>query len=83
MGTMVSQITNLTIVDWTVYSGADQRKDQSSASLAYGRGILRWPVNFPHKWSVTRKIFPLDDVIMFQRKKWCDYLPMPENHHIS
>ena len=22
------------------------------------------PVNFPHKWSVTRKMFPFDDVIM-------------------
>ena len=23
------------------------------------------PVNFPHKWPVTRKMFPFDDVIMF------------------
>ena len=27
------------------YSGADQRKHQSSASLAFVRGIHRWPVN--------------------------------------
>ena len=26
--------------------------------------IHRWPVNFPHKWPVTRKMFPFDDVIM-------------------
>ena len=48
----------------TVYSGADQRKHQSSASLAFERGIRRWPVNSPHKWPVTRKMFPFDDVIM-------------------
>ena len=28
------------------------------------RGIRRGPVNFPHKWPVTRKMFPFDDVIM-------------------
>ena len=34
MGTIASQITSLTIVYSTAYSGADQRKHQSSASLA-------------------------------------------------
>ena len=48
----------------TVYSGVDQRKHQSSASLAFVWGIHRWPVNSPHKWPVTREIFPFDDVIM-------------------
>ena len=28
------------------------------------RGIHRWPVNSPHKWPVTREMFPFDDVIM-------------------
>ena len=37
---------------------------KSSASLAFVRGIHRWPVNSPHKWPVTRKMFPFDDVIM-------------------
>ena len=64
MGAMASQITSLTIVYSTVHSGADQRKHQSSASLAFVRGIHRWPVNSPHKWPVTRKIFPFDDVII-------------------
>ena len=64
MSEMASQITNLTIVDSTVYSGADQRKHQSSASLAFVRGIRRWRVNSPHKWPVTRKLFPFDDVII-------------------
>ena len=64
MGAMVSEITSLTIVYSTVYSGADQRKHQSSASLAFVRGIHRPPVNSPHKGPVTRKVFPFDDVIM-------------------
>ena len=64
MRAMASQITSLTIVYSTAYSGADQRKHQSSASLAFVRGIHRWPVNSPHKGPVTRKMFPFDDVIM-------------------
>ena len=60
MGVMASQITSLTIVYSTVYSGADQRKYHSSASLAFVRGS----VNSRHKWPVTRTIFPFDDVIM-------------------
>ena len=64
MGAIASQITSLTIVYSTVYSDVDQRKHQSSASLAFVRGIHRGPVNSPHKWPVTRKMFPFDDVIM-------------------
>ena len=64
MGAMASQITSLTIVYSTVYSVADQRKHQSFESLAFVRGIHRGPVNSPHKWPVTREMFPLDDVIM-------------------
>ena len=45
MISMVSQITSLTIVYPTFYSGTDQRKYQSSASLAFVREIHRWPVN--------------------------------------
>ena len=64
MGTMASQITSLTNVYSIVYSGADQRKHQSSASLAFVRGIHLWPVNSPHKGPVTRKMLPSDDVTM-------------------
>ena len=64
MGMIASQITSLTIVYLTVYSGADQRKHQSSASLAFVWGIHRGPVNSPPKWPVMRKVFPFDDVIM-------------------
>ena len=49
MSTMASQITSLTIVYSTVYSGSDQRKHQSSASLAFVWAIHRWLVNSPHK----------------------------------
>ena len=56
---------SLAIVYSTVYWGADQRKHQSSTSLAFVRGINRWPVNSPHKRPVTRKMFPFDDVIMW------------------
>ena len=68
-GHMASQITSTTNVYSTVYSGAYQRKYQSSASLAFVRGIHRWPVNSPHKGPVTRKRFPLDDFIMWIHKK--------------
>ena len=44
--------------------GADQRKHQRSASLAFVRGINRWLVTSPHKGLVTRKIFPFDDVMV-------------------
>ena len=64
MGTISSLITSLTSVYSTIHSGADQRKHQSSASLAFVRGIHRRPVNSPHKWPVTRKMFPFDDVII-------------------
>ena len=64
MGAISSLITSLMIVYLTVYSDADQRKHQSSASLAFVWGIHRGPVNSPHKWPVTRKMFPFDDVIM-------------------
>ena len=64
MGEIASQITSLTIVYSAVYLDAYQRKYQSSASLAFVRGIHQGPVNSPHKWPVTRKMFPFDDVIM-------------------
>ena len=67
MGAMASQITSLTS---TVFSGADQRKHQSSASLAFVRGIHRWSVNSPHKWPVTLKMFPFDDGIIYS----CTYM---------
>ena len=65
MSTMASQITSLAIVYSTIYSSADHRKPQSSASLAFVRRIHRSQMNSPHKGPVTRKMFAFDDVIMW------------------
>ena len=64
MSAMSSHITSLAIVYSIVYSGAEERKHQSCASLAFVRRIHRRPVNSPHKGLVTRKTFPFDDVII-------------------
>ena len=64
MSDIVSQIISLTIVYSTVYSVTDERKYHSSASLAIVRRSHRWLVISPHKWPVTRKMFPFDDIIM-------------------
>ena len=74
MDTITSLITSLTIVYSTVHWDADQRKHQSSASLAFVWGIHRGPVNSPHKWPVTRKMFPFDDVIMYLIWKRDDFM---------
>ena len=70
MGTIASQVISLTIVYSTVYSDADQRKHQSSASLAFVRGIHgdRWQMasnglvplgNKPlHETMLTRSLSP-------------------------
>ena len=65
---MASQITGVSSICSTVYSGADQRKHQSSTSLAFVRGD-RWiprtkGQSAPHKGPVRRKIFPFDYVIL-------------------
>ena len=65
MSAMASQITSLMIIYSTVYSRADQSKHQSSASLAFVRGIHWWPVNSPHEGIVTQKMYESDDVIIY------------------
>ena len=64
IGTMAPQIAGFSIVGSAVCSGAGERKYQSSASLAFVRGIHRWPVNSSHKGPVTQKMCPFHDVIM-------------------
>ena len=64
MSAMASQITSLAIVYSSFYSAIGQRKHQSSASLAFVRGIQRLPVNSPHKGPVKRTMFPFDHVIL-------------------
>ena len=62
MSAVAAQITSLTIVYSTVYSGADQQK--MSKLRITGLCAGNSPVNAPHKGPVTRKMFPFDDVIM-------------------
>ena len=62
----------------TVCSGAYQRKYQSSAWLAFFKGIHRWPVNPPPKGPVTRQMHPYDDVMMLPQ-----FLPNPLVFHRS
>ena len=66
MNAMASQITDVSIVCSSVCSGADQRKHQSSSSLAFVRGIHRWPVDSAQTGLVTRKMFSFGNVIMLQ-----------------
>ena len=73
MGAMASQITSFAIVYSTVYSDADQRNHQSSASLAFVQGIHRGPVNSPHKMPVTWKMSLFDDVIMINPSTTNEY----------
>ena len=63
-GAMASQITSVSIIYSAVCSDADRRKHQNSASLAFVRGIHRWPLNSPHKGPVPQEMFPFDGVIM-------------------
>ena len=94
MDAMASQITSLAIVCSTVYSGIDQRKHQSSASLAFVRGIHRWPVNSPHKGRVTWKRFLMTssyvewillDPTSVQSSLWLDpcYMRAMKNGNVS
>ena len=57
MSAMSSQITGVSIVCSNVCWGPDQRKHQSSVSLAFVGGIHQWPVEPPHKGPVTQKMF--------------------------
>ena len=56
---MSSKNTGVSIGNSIVCLGVDQRKHESSASLAFAWGIHRWPVNSPHKKPVTQKSFHL------------------------
>ena len=66
MDAIASQITSLRIVYSTVYSDADQRKDQSSASLAFVRGIHRWPVNSHKELKLVRDALEEESKIMVE-----------------
>ena len=61
MGAMVSQINSLTIVYLNVYSSADKRKHQSSASLGTG--------DFPAQMASNAENVPFDDVIVYWQER--------------
>ena len=70
LGEMASQITSLTIIYSTVYSGADQRKHQSSASLAFVR-VIHQCGEIPAQMARNAEMLPFDDVVMFYiRRIW-------------
>ena len=62
MSAMASGVTGIPSVCSDVCSDADERKHQSTMSLAFVRGIHWWIP--PPKGPVTQKMFPLDDIIM-------------------
>ena len=69
MSAMASQITSVSIVYRIDCS--DQRKHRVTGFCG---GIHRRPMNSPHKWPVTRKMFPFDDVIMMNSWLSCSYV---------
>ena len=96
MGIVASQITSLTIVYAIVSSCADQRKEQSSTSLAFVRGIYQWHVISSHKGPVTPKMFPFDDFTMEYSgtsmilllvpgyiRKYLTFVPNNSKQHVS
>ena len=62
ISTMASPITSLTDVYSTIHSGTDERKHQSSASLALVRVIHWWPVN-----SLAKKASNMENVSIWWR----------------
>ena len=73
MDTMASQITSV-LMFTQPFIHAQIKKHQSSALLAFVRGIHRRPVNCPHKGPVSRKMFPFDDVIMYSKLSASHYI---------
>ena len=70
MSIMASQITSILIICFTVCADADKKKHQSSASLAFVRGIHQWPVNSFHKGPLTPNRCLFADLVMFLALKW-------------
>ena len=82
MGAMASQSTGVSIIYSIVCFRRIPKKKQSSASLAFVRGIQRWPLNSAHKGKVTRKMFPFDDISMIMRFTWTTHIsPSRPTYH--
>ena len=76
MSTMASQITGVSIVYSPFSSGGDKKNIKAPGHWPLLGGNHRWPVNSPHKWPVTRKMFPSDDVIML----WSQFSSACDSH---
>ena len=61
MSAMASQITGISM---DCLLSRLFRRTSKESTLAFVRGIPRWPVDSPHKGPITRKMLPFDDVIM-------------------
>ena len=82
MSALASSITSVSIVCSTAYSGADQRTHQSSASLAFVRGIHRWPSHYLNQcwnivnWTIANKLqWNFHQIYTFSFKKMHLKLP--------
>ena len=64
MSALVSQITGVSMVCLTVCSGVDKKNTSKLRVTGLCEGNSPVTAEFPHKWPVTRKMFPFDDVIM-------------------
>ena len=72
----------LIIVYWIVYSGADHRKHQSSASLAFVRGIHRWPVKLRVTGLCTGNS-PVTGEFPAQMASNAEYVSIWWRHHVK
>ena len=77
MGSIASQITSLNIVYSAIYSGADQRKHQSSASLAFVRAQMTsyaenvsiwWRLHVPQHFLPSSRHKKLGDCLLLASK---------------
>ena len=69
MGAMASEMTSFTIVAQQFIRMQIKENIIVPRHWPVRGGIHRGPVNSPHKWPVTRKMFPFDDVIMNTPKR--------------
>ena len=66
MSSIASQITSLTIVYSTGLFGCRSKNTSKLRVTGLCAGNSPGTGELPHKWPVTRKMFPFDDVIMQQ-----------------
>ena len=85
MSTMTSQITSFAIVYSTVYLMRISKKTSTPRVTGLCEGNSPLTGGFRHKGSVTRKMFPFDDVIMLHalRRHLLAQLEVPRNFALS